>query len=86
MLGVTEVRVGVVCPEGNRAYRDTITSHALRAQLPKESTLEQGARALWRDPVGFAMTSQHILLEAVRVSLPDTLAPWDAYIRERYGW
>ena len=83
-LPVDQVRVVVVCPEDNLAYRNTVTPPALAALNPKPSSLVDAARRLWREPSNLIMTSPRNLLNCARASLPAELAPWADYISARY--
>ena len=87
-FGVTEAKVVVVCPEGNIAYRGTITSPALKARFPSASTtVEQAIQFALRTPACFTMTSPEALVAAVRQSQgAEKLSEWLGYQRERYGY
>ena len=86
-FGVTEAKVVVVCPEGNIAYRETITSPALKARFPAAATLEEAVRIALRSPACFVLTSPEALVAAVRQSqAAEKLSEWLGYQRERYGY
>lgn len=85
-FGVDEARVVVVCPRANTPYRETVTSPAMRACSLEGATLEEAVLPLWKDRSGFRMTSPEELIRSVRAGLPPTLADWEGYMRERYGW
>ena len=90
-LEVEEVKVIVVVPEDNRAYRivgfgRTITSPPLARRFPHLETVEAVMRASLRDPdAQFAMVAPSLLLDGVVRSLPDETAQWAGYWRDRYG-
>jgi hypothetical protein len=80
-------RIAVVCPRENRAYRNRVTSPALRQQFPSSRTVEQVARSLWRDPAGFSMLDPRDLMDSARSATKSlSLEAWSRYIAERYGW
>jgi hypothetical protein len=86
-FAVTQATVVVVCPEGNRAYRERITSRGLAARLPEGSTLESAIKSLLKCPEGFVMTSPERLMDGLRrARLGSAITPWLAYHNERYGW
>ncbi len=86
-FGVSDAKVVVVCPEGNREYRDRITSPELAERLPEGAGLESAVKSLLKDARGFVMTSPERLGAAILGSVRDTaVAEWYAYHRERYGW
>ena len=85
--GVEEVKVVVVVPEDNAAYRRQVTSPALAAAFPDADTVAGVARAALGDPDrDFAMVSQHALADAVRAACGDAVMQWSRYQRDRYGW
>jgi len=86
-FGVTEAKVVVVCPEGNLAYRETITSPDLKKRFPKATTIEQVVKAGLRSPGSFTMTSQEGLVAAVRDgAVAAALPAWLVYQHERYEY
>ena len=86
-FGVSQAKVVVVCPEGNREYRDRITSPELAARLPAGAGLEKAIRSLLKNAEGFVMTSPQHLAAAVVGSIPDTnVTDLYVYHRDRYGW
>lgn len=86
-FGVTEAKVVVVCPEGNIAYRETITSPALKTRFPAAATVEQAVQFALRTPACFTMTSPEALVAAVRQSQDaEKLSAWLGYQHERYGY
>lgn len=85
-LGVSEVRVVVVCPEENVAYRTGITSPELAKRFPEALSVEQVAKRLWRDPGGFVMVDPHRLIHAVRDMDVDEMEEWSEYMARRYRW
>lgn len=84
-FGVEEAMVVVVCPEGNSAYRKTITSPALKSRFPGAATVDQAFLSALRDPAHFVVTSPDALLAAVRKSPSSAEVPeWLVYNRDRY--
>ena len=85
-LEVSEAKVVVVVPEGNRAYRERVTSPSLAMAFPDRTVSGIVEEALVdRDRV-YASVSQSDLAEAVRRRRGDDAAAWSEYHRERYGW
>jgi hypothetical protein len=85
-LNLDGARVVVVCPAGNTAYRERITSPELAARFPKARTVEAVTQALWKESSGFAMIDPTGLVDAVRLAGGAPLEPWSSYLRRRYGW
>ena len=85
-LGVSEAKVLVVVPEGNRAYRERITSPWLTTAFPNQ-TVSDIVRETLVDPDNtYATVSQSTLAGAVREHCAEAAASWSAYHRDRYGW
>ena len=85
-LGVSEAKVLVVVPEGNRTYRERITSPWFAAAFPNR-TISDIVRDTLVDPNStYATVSQSILASAVREHCADAAASWSVYHRDRYGW
>ena len=86
-LGVTDARVVVVVPEGNRAYRDRVTAPLLRRAYPGACSVEDVVRAALRHPErDFRTVCQADLAEAVKARCGSAVGRWGRYIGERYGW
>jgi hypothetical protein len=86
-FGVTEAKVVVICPEENKAYRNTITSPFLKARFPDATNVQQPACAVLRLGKNFSITSPVALVAAVRQnSIEGNLSEWLAYQHERYGY
>ena len=86
-LGVQEAKVVVVVPEGNRAYRERITSPTLAAKFPTARTVTDVVQAAISHPdEAFAFVSPSMLAEAVRRQCGNETAEWSEYIRGRYRW
>jgi len=86
-FGASEVTVVVVCPQGNNAYRETITSPALSERFPAATTVEEVVQASLQNATSFAITSPEKLVAAVRKSdAAESVPDWLAYQRERYGY
>lgn len=86
-LQLVDARVVVVCPRENVAYRERITSPALRQLFPDEATVAGAARWLWKRPEGFGMIEPKQLVDAVRIAGAEPeVERWSRYMRDRYGW
>ncbi len=86
-FGITEAKVIVVCPQGNTAYRETITSPALRQRFPDHTTVETMIKSTMNKPDGFAMVATESLVPLIRESTAGAkLSDWVAYQHERYGY
>ncbi len=86
-LDLAEVAVVVVCPTDNTAYRERVTSPALRHRFPDETTVAGVARHLWKRPEGFSMIDPRQLVDAVRAAGTEPeVERWSGYMRDRYGW
>ncbi len=81
-LGVSDYRVVAVCPEGNLAYRNGITSDALARRFRSAATVEDIMRGVLREPKRFQLVSPRVLFDRV------TNGPtgWREYVEARYGW
>lgn len=86
-LGVADFRLAVVCPDGNKAYRelepanvDRLDGYGLLVDAMKKWVLkpEHAHR--------FSMSSQRDLVSAAAHSREAELGAWRAYLAERYGW
>ncbi|MDE2823506.1 MAG: hypothetical protein OXK79_08370 [Chloroflexota bacterium] len=91
-LGVSDAKVVVVVPEGNRAYRTVAygrktTSPPLHERFPDLKTVDEVMRATLKNPdAAFKMVTPTELREAVESECGDAVSDWAEYIRERYGW
>ena len=87
-LGVSMAKVAIVVPEGNRAYRERITSPNLKAAFKSARTVEEAVRAAIAQPPdeAFAVVSPSVMAAAVRRRCGDAASQWSDYIRDRYGW
>ena len=85
-LGVSEAKVVVVVPEGNRAYRDRVTSPWLARRFPSGTVADIVQEMLVHPGEAYASTPQSDLSHAARKHCGDTVASWGSYIQERYGW
>jgi len=85
-FGVIEARVVVVCPRGNSAYRNRITSPPLSSRFPDARTIAELLPSLLRDPQGIVLKSQEDLIAGIRKRpVADAVKPWRKYHEERYG-
>ena len=85
-LGVSDAKVVVVVPEGNRAYRDRVTSPWLAREFPTGPISDIVRETLVHPVRAYASVSQLTLAHAVRKHCGETLASWGSYMQERYGW
>ena len=85
-LGVTEAKVVVVVPEGNTAYRETITSPPLKEKFKNCQTVSGVFRATLKQPEkAFGIVCPSVLVEAVERDCGAAASEWVKYQRERYG-
>ncbi len=85
-LGVSEAKVVVVVPDGNRAYRERITSPWFATAFPNLSVPDIVRETPVAPDSIHATVSQSTLADAVRQHCADAVASWSAYHRDRYGW
>ena len=85
-LGVTEAKVVVVVPEGNRAYRERVTSPPLAMAFPDRIVSGIVDETLVHPAREYASFSQSDLANAVRSRRRNETSAWGAYHRDRYGW
>jgi hypothetical protein len=85
-MGLSETRVIVVCPDGNTAYRERITSPGLQRRFPDVATVEGVAKRLWRDPTGVGIVDPGKLVEAVSEIQGAPMQHWSHYLQGRYAW
>jgi hypothetical protein len=85
-LDISSATLVLVCPEGNTAYLETITSPELLARFPKSRTVPEVFSKTMRDSSGFNWTSPQKILTFVRKYCSPLLVKRLEYLRERYGW
>ena len=85
-LGVSEAKVVVVVPEGNRAYRERLTSPWFATAFPNRTVSDIVRETLVDPDSTYATVSQSTLADAVREHCAEAAASWSAYHRDRYGW
>ena len=85
-LEVSEAKVVVVVPEGNRAYRERVTSPRFSREFPYLALSEIVRETLTLPDRAYATVSQSALAGAVRSRCGNHVASWDSYHRNRYGW
>ena len=86
-LGVREAKVVIVVPDGNRAYRERITSPVLAAEFKEAQTVEEVVRAALTKPEpAFACVSPSTMADAVRQQCGNEFVEWSDYLKDRYGW
>ena len=76
----------VVVPEGNRAYRERVTSPPLALAFPERTVSGIVDETLIHPDRGYASVSQSNLADAVRSRCGGETADWGACHRGRYGW
>ncbi len=84
-LGVSEAKVLVVVPEGNRAYRERVTSLWFATAFPNRTVSDIVRETLLDPDSTYATIPQSALASAVREHCAEAAA-WSAYHRDRYGW
>lgn len=83
-LDVSDAKVVVVVPGGNKEYRERITSEPLACRFPELRTVEAVVKStLWR-PSGFVTVDYSALIDAVERECGGKAKEWAAYQRERY--
>ena len=85
-LGVSEAKVVVVVPEGNRAYRERMTSPPLAKAFPNRTVSGIIEATLVHPDRSYTSVSQSNLADSVRRWYGDPTTAWGAYHRDRYGW
>ena len=85
-LGASEAKVVVVVPEGNRAYRERITSPWFQGKYPDQTIFEIVRQTLIQPYHAYASISPSSLAASVRRRFGATAASWSCYQQERYGW
>ncbi|MDE0457014.1 MAG: hypothetical protein OXI15_06960 [Chromatiales bacterium] len=85
-IGVSEAKVVVVVPDGNRAYRERITSPWFATAFPNRAVSDIVHETLVEPGNTYASVSQSTLADAVREHCADAVSSWSAYHRDRYGW
>ena len=85
-LGVSEAKVAVVVPDGNRAYRERVTSPPLAKAFPNRTVSGIVDETLVQSDREYASVSQSSLASAVRSRCGNETAYWGEYHRDRYGW
>ena len=85
-IGVSEAKVVVVVPDGNRAYRERITSPWFATAFPNRAVSDIVRETLVAPGNTYASVSQSALADAVREHCADAVSSWSAYHRDRYGW
>ena len=85
-LGVSEAKVVVVVPEGNRAYRERITSPWFQGKYPDQTASEIVRQTLVHRYHAYASVAPSSLAASVRRRCEATVPSWSCYQQERYGW
>ena len=85
-FGVSKAKVIVVVPEGNRAYRERITSPWFAKAFPNRTVSDIVLETLVDPHSTYASVSQSTLADGVREHCGEAAASWSAYHRDRYGW
>jgi len=85
-FGVSEAKVVVVVPEGNRAYRERVTSPWFATAFPNRTVSDIVRGTLVGPDSTYMSVSQATLADAIRAHRGEAVASWSAYHRERYGW
>ena len=85
-LGVTEAKVVVVVPEGNRAYRERVTSPWLARKFPIGTVADIVQETLFPSDRANISVSQSHLAASLRKKIGPTVLSWSRYHQKRYGW
>ena len=85
-LGVSEAKVVVVVPNGNRAYRERGTSPPLAMAFPDRTVSGIVEEALVHPDRSYVSVSQSNLAYPVRTRCRDAATAWGKYHQNRYGW
>ena len=85
-LGVYEAKVVVVVPEGNRAYRERVTSPWLTQNFPDQTISDIVRQTLVHPQHSYATVSPSSLATSVRRRCGATAVSWRCYQQARYGW
>lgn len=84
-LGVTDAKVVVVVPRGNRAYRERVTSEPVARRFPELRTVEAVVKSTLKNPGGFATADYSTLIDGVERECGELAGDWVRYQRERYA-
>ena len=84
-LGATQAKVVVVVPEGNRAYRERVTSPSLAMVFPNRTVSGIVEETLVHPDHSYTSVSQSNLAEAVRSRCGVAATAWGEYHHDRYG-
>ena len=85
-LGVSEAKVVVVVPEGNRAYRERVTSPWFQGEYPDHIVSDIVQQTLIHPHNAYASVSPSLLAASLRQRCGATATSWGCYQQERYGW
>ena len=85
-LGVSEAKVVVVVPEGNKAYRDRVTSPWMIKKYPRRTVSQIIHATIDHFERNYQTVSQSLLANTVRTKSGTTSKPWGNFHRKRYGW
>ena len=85
-LGVSQAKVVVVVPDGNRAYRERITSPCFAEEFPNRNVSEVVRETLVDPDSTYVSISQPTLADAVRKQCGEAARSWSDYHGGRYGW
>ena len=85
-LGVTEAKVVVVVPEGNRAYRERVTSPWLAREFPSATVSHILREALVQPERAYVSVPQSLLADGVKARDGNVTVEWADYHQARYGW
>ena len=86
-IQLTEVKVVVVCPEGNTDYRKVAPSSRMAAAFPDSELVIDVVRANLKDSDRFEIVAPEQILAALgRSKISGDLGDWLNYHEARYGW
>ena len=85
-LGVSEAKAVVVVPEGNRAYRERVTSPWFACESPSRTVSDIVRDTLLQPDRAYASVPQSKLAEVLRKQCGEVTNQWSYYLQERYGY
>ena len=85
-LGICDTKVVVVVPDGNRAYRDRVTSPSIVKMFPDCNISDIIHTTLYDGQRTYVTISQSVLADMVRDKSEPALEAWGNFHRERYDW
>lgn len=85
-LEISEAKLVVVLPDGNRAYHEHVTSPWLKQHYPNQTVSEIVSKTFIDPNNSYVSISPTNLAASVRQSCGTMVDSWSSYLRGRYGW